>query len=99
MTSIQVTGNKADATVSIAPKGNKAGGMSMTYHLEQQGNKWVVMGRQEPPGSPHAGAAAAPPTQPGAANPHGGGMAPAGPSPGAAGMPSPQDLPPTAKKK
>jgi len=101
ITSVQFNGSQADATVSIAPKGNAGAAMTMKYHLEQQGNKWVVVGRQEPPGSPHGGAAAGamPSGQPGAASPHGGGMAPAGPPPGGGAMPSPQDLPPTGKKK
>ena len=62
--------------------------MSMGYKLEQQGGKWVVVGRQETGGAQHGA------TPPGAASPHG--AAPAG---GAGKMPSPEDLPPAGKKK
>jgi hypothetical protein len=99
--SVQYNGSEADAAVSITPKGgNPAAGMSINYHLKQQGTKWVVVGRQDQHGAvaapdaanPHGGGA-----PPEAANPHGGGMA----APGAGGskMPSPDDLPPTGKKK
>ncbi|MBZ5667462.1 MAG: hypothetical protein LAO30_23040 [Acidobacteriia bacterium] len=101
VTSVQFNGSKADATISFAPKGaNPAQGMSMRYQLEQQGSRWVVVGRQD---SGHAGA-----IPPGAANPHGGGAVPspenphggaAGAAPGGARMPSPEDLPPTGGKK
>jgi hypothetical protein len=96
MTSVQITGNQADAAVSIAPKGvSGSPGMLMKYHLQQQADKWVVVGRQDTGQSPHgaieSGAAMAP-----AANPHGGG---AMPGTGTAGkMPSPEDLPPATKK-
>jgi hypothetical protein len=97
MTSVRFEGNRADATVAITPKGTSGGGMSMTYHLEQQADQWVVVGRQDA-GAPHGGGA----MRPGMPNPHGGGMAgqamPAVPaSPGA--MPAPEDLPPTGQKK
>jgi len=98
--SVQFKDDEADAAVSITPKGgDPAAGMSINYHLKQQGSKWVVVGRQDSHGAvaapqgqnPHGGAM--PPTP----NPHGEGMtAPAG---GAAKMPSPDDLPPTGKKK
>jgi hypothetical protein len=96
--SVQYNGNEADAAVSITPKGgNPAAGMSINYHLKQQGGKWVVVGRQD-----QHGAVAAPD----ATNPHGGGMAAPGggggmaaPGAGGAKMPSPDDLPPTGKKK
>lgn len=104
MSSVRFEGNRADATVAIAPKGG-SGGMSMTYHLEQQADKWVVVGRQDA-GAPHGGGA----MSPGMASPHGGTMpqgmpnphgvegTPAVPaSPGA--MPAPEDLPPSGKKK
>jgi hypothetical protein len=94
VTSVQFNGDKADATVSFAPKGVSASqGMTMRYQLEQQGNRWTVVGRQD---SGHAGAVA-----PGAANPHGGGAVPEGaPNPhGGARMPSPEDLPPAGGKK
>jgi hypothetical protein len=97
---VQYSGNDADAAVSITPKGaNPAAGMSINYHLTQQGSKWVVVGRQDPHGAvaapggdnPHGGGAVPDPS-----NPHGGMAAPAG---GGTKMPSPDDLPPTGKKK
>ena len=107
MTNVEFKGNQADVTVTIAPKGNTGAGMSMKYHLEQQNDKWVVMGRQDA-GAPHGGGmmpgaanphgeggAAMPPDMP---NPHGGGAA-MPPAAGQSSMPSPQDLPPAGKKK
>jgi hypothetical protein len=90
LSSVQIDGAKAKATVSIKPKGGSAEqAMAMTYDLELQDNKWVVVGRQEPGGMPHGGGAAPP-----AASPHGAeGGAPGGK------MPSPADLPPAGKKK
>jgi hypothetical protein len=98
LTTVDYKGKEADATVSIAPKGgNPAQGMSMKYHLEQQGAQWVVTGRQDSAGhgagsmpgmSPQGGG-----TAPGTENPHG-----AAPATGGSGkMPSPQDLPPSKK--
>lgn len=98
---LETSGNQADATVSIVPKGgDKAQGMSMKYHLEQRDNKWTVVGKQDAGSSPHG---AMPPAAPGAENPHGGGVPPAAPAagaaPGGAGkMPSPEDLPPAKKQ-
>ena len=90
LSSVKINGSQADATVAITPKGgNAAQGMSIQYHLEQQGNQWVVTGRQNAGG--HGGAAMPPP----GSNPHGGAMPPQG---GASPMPSPQDLPPASKK-
>lgn len=108
VTAVQFNGNQADATVSFAPKGaSPTQGMSMQYHLEQQNNKWVVVGRKDAGGSPHAAAEAG--AVQGGANPHGGGMPPgvANPhggggmgAPGGSGMmPSPKDLPPATKKQ
>lgn len=105
LSSVQYNGNQADATVSITPKGgNPSQGMSMKYHLEQQGSQWVVTGRQDSSANPHGAGA-----MPGAANPHGGGAVPSGANPHAGGemappgggapMPSPEDLPPAGKKK
>lgn len=99
VSAVQFNDNKADATVSFAPKGSPtAHGMTMHYQLEQQGSKWVVVGRQD---SGHSGAVA-----PGAANPHGAGALPEGhpAQPEGAGgggprMPSPEDLPPAGGKK
>jgi hypothetical protein len=93
VSSVEFNGNKADATVSFAPKGSPGAGMSIVYHLEQQGGKWVVLGRKDSGGAPHGGAV------PGGAgaNPHGGMAPPAAGGP--ASMPSPQDLPPTGKPK
>jgi hypothetical protein len=91
--SVEFNGNKANATVSFSAKGAPAGaGMSIQYQLEQQAGKWVVVGRKDSGGSPHGGGA-----MPGGANPHGSMAPPAGGGP--ASMPSPQDLPPTGKKK
>lgn len=97
VSAVQFSGNRADATVTFSPKGGNPGqGMTMRYQLEQQGNRWTVVGRQD---SGHAGAAA-----PGAANPHGGGAIPgAGANPpdggGGSRIPSPEDLPPVGGKK
>ena len=83
MTSVQIHGDQADASVSITPKGsNAAQGMQMKYHLEQKDSKWVVVGR--PDSSVHGAGTTAPGTVP---NPHTGGK-----------MPSPEDLPPATKK-
>ena len=88
VTSFQIDGNQAQATVSFSPKGgNAAQGMSMQYRLEQKGGRWVVVGRKDAGSSPHGGGAM-PPAAPGAENPHGGGK-----------MPSPEDLPPAGRKK
>jgi hypothetical protein len=97
LNSVKFDGNSADAAVTItiknAPKGMP---MPFNYHLEQQNNKWVVVGRASsshtdttaaPAADPHGGGM--PPAAAGAANPHGG---------GAAQMPSPKDLPPATKK-
>ncbi len=93
--SVTFKGNRADAVALITPKGGNASqGMTMPYQLEQQGNKWVVVGR-ETGANPHGGAmpmpggeAPAPGGMPGAQNPHGGGQ-----------MPSPENLPPASKKQ
>ena len=97
LTSVQVNGSEADASVSIAPKGNVAQAMSMKYHLQQQGSKWVVVGHQESGASPHGGGAI-PAATPGSPNPHGSGGMPTGAAGGAGKMPSPEDLPPVGKK-
>jgi hypothetical protein len=90
LTSVQFNGAHADATVSVYAKGTTAAqGMSMKYQLEQQGGKWVVVGRNDAGGAPHGGAVATPGgAMPGAESPHGGSM-----------MPAPGDLPPAGKKK
>ena len=98
VTSVTFTGNQADAAVSITPKGATGGGMSVNYHLEQEGNKWVVKGRKDAGGAPHGGGAIPPGAMPDGGNPHGGAVAPGGASPHGA-MPSPEDLPPAGKKK
>jgi len=91
LSSLQFNGNQADATVSITPKGaSPEQGMSMKYHLEQQGDHWVVTGRQESGGRPHSGA------MPSGADPHASGET--GPGSTAMPMPSPEDLPPVGKK-
>ncbi|MCL4402222.1 MAG: hypothetical protein M1436_06125 [Acidobacteria bacterium] len=57
VTSVTFRGKEADATVSFAPKGSGAGaGMTINYVLERQGNRWVVKGRGNGGGMPHAGA-------------------------------------------
>ena len=89
MKNVEMKGEQADATVTITPTGgNEAQGMSMKYHLEQKGEKWVVVGRA----GEHSGAM--PGQAPAGSEPHGGGaMPPAGGSK----MPSPEDLPPAKK--
>lgn len=94
VTNVTFSGNQADASVSITPKNAPGGGMSVNYHLEQQGSKWVVTGRKDAGGSPHGGGAVPPTTAPGGETPHG-----AAPPAGPGAMPSPEDLPPTGKKK
>ena len=90
ITSVQFNGNQADAVVSIVPKqGGSNQGMSMNYHLEQQGNQWVVVKRGGG-GNPHGGSMPVAPAAPDTPNPHGGGGAPTQ-------MPSPSDLPPVKK--
>jgi hypothetical protein len=92
---VQTKGDQADAAVTITPAGgNEAQGMAMSYHLQQKGDKWVVVGRADAAGSPHGGGAM--PAAPAGNDPHSGIGAP----PGAAGgskMPSPEDLPPAKK--
>ncbi len=96
VTAVQFNGAKADATVTITPKGGSAAqGMSIKYQLEQQSGKWVVVNRENPGGAPHAGAEVAPADSmppagmaPGAQNPHGGMQ-----------MPAPENLPPASPKK
>lgn len=94
VTSVTFNGNQADASVSITPKTAPGGGMSVNYHLEQQGSKWVVVGRKDAGGAPHGGGAV-PAGAPGGENPHGA----VPPGAGSGKMPSPEDLPPTGKKK
>ena len=63
--SVQYTGDKADATVSFALKGNKDPMMRMVYHLVQKDSRWVVESRADSAGhgttsvpaegNPHAG--------------------------------------------
>ena len=102
LNSVQFNGNQADASVSIAAKGaNAAQGMQMKYHLEQKDKIWVVVGRQDSgqhgAGALVPGAANPDGAVPGGANPHAGGAMGA---PAAGGkMPSPEDLPPAAKKQ
>jgi hypothetical protein len=104
VTNLEMNGSQADATVSITPTGgNPAQGMSMKYHLEQKGDKWAVVGRQDSGASPHGGGGApgalAPPgaTAPPGSEPHGGDPH-GGVAPGATKMPSPEDLPPAKKQ-
>ena len=101
VSAVKYDGEKADATVAIAAKGQTgAPAMTLPYHLERQNSKWVVIGlakgghgTADPNAAgtnPHGGAM--PPAAAGTDNPHGG-MPPAG-----GAMPSPQDLPPAKKK-
>lgn len=100
LSSVKFDGKKADATVSFAPKGQSAAGMSMSYRLEQQGNKWVVVGRQDTGASPHGGMPAAGGDMPGAESPQSPAGAPAMPNPhGGAQMPAPESLPPSGTRK
>jgi hypothetical protein len=100
VTSVQINGNQAQATVSFSPKGGNASqGMSMQYQLERKGDAWAVVGRKNAGASPHGGGAM-PMAAPGAQNPHGGGMPSAPGMPGSEGkMPSPENLPPAGQKK
>ena len=92
-------GDQVDTVVNITAKGQTGGApMTMSYHLQRQGNKWVVMSG----GAAAAGHGTADPNA-GGANPHGGAMPPAmpgadNPHGGVGKMPSPQDLPPAKKK-
>ena len=97
LTSADIQGSQADATVSIVLKGNPAQGLSRRYRLELKGSQWQVTGSQDASGSPHGGGAL-PPAMPGTANPHGA-MPPSAPPQGSGKMPSPEDLPPSGKKK
>jgi hypothetical protein len=46
--------NQAEATVSFRLKGSEgSSGMTMSYSLEKQGNRWAVKGRADSAGSPH----------------------------------------------
>jgi hypothetical protein len=95
LTEVHLSGSQADVTASITPKGaSAANGMAIQYHLEERNSKWVVTGRQDSGGSPHGGMSGGAGAGT-AANPHGGAM----PDAGAGKMPSPEDLPPTGKKK
>jgi hypothetical protein len=53
VTSVSFESKQAHATVLFRPKGMSKGGMSMSYSLDRQGDKWVVHGRQMTGGSPH----------------------------------------------
>jgi hypothetical protein len=94
VTNLEMKGDQADVTVSITPTGGAAAqGMNMKYHLEQKGDKWAVVARQDSGATPHG--AGAIPAAPAGSEPHGGGAPPA---PGATKMPSPDDLPPAKKQ-
>jgi hypothetical protein len=96
ITEAKFNGDQAEATASITAKGVNAGAGAMTipYHLEYKGDKWVVTGRKDSGGAAHGGIA------PGGGAPTGesphGAMPPAGAG-GSGKMPSPEDLPPTKK--
>ncbi len=53
VTSVSFEQTQARATVVFRPKGMTRGGMSMSYSLDRQGDKWVVHGRQMTGGNPH----------------------------------------------
>jgi hypothetical protein len=94
--SVKFDGEKAQATVTVALKGNTAPMMTTKYQLEQKSGKWVVtsrIGDSSGHGTTMPGGAA-----PGGASPHGGmAMPPSGAGGGM--MPAPEDLPPAGKKK
>jgi len=84
--SLEVQGKEADVTVALTLKAGPATPpMVMRYKMQQQGDKWVVLAPQ----GGHGGESGPPPAASPQANPHGAGGA----------MPSPEDLPPTGKKK
>ncbi len=88
VSSVNFEGKNATATVAFTPKGGNASqSMSMQYQLEQQNNKWVVVGRRDS-GGHGSGMVAQPPSSESApaANPHSG------------MMPAPESLPPAGKK-
>ena len=61
LTSVQLAGSEADATVQLTLKDAKdMPGMTVQYHLRQDGNKWVVTGLSGSGMNPHGGAATAP---------------------------------------
>lgn len=95
VTSLQLNGEKADAVVQIAAKG-QGSGMQMRYSLEHQGKRWVVVGKADP-GVGHGAAGIVP----GVPNPHGatGGAFPEPVTGSGQKMPAPEDLPPTGAKK
>ncbi|PWT99674.1 MAG: hypothetical protein C5B51_26720 [Terriglobia bacterium] len=87
VSSVQFSGDKADATVLFVPKGgNPSQGMTLHYQMQQKSGRWEVVGVQD---AGHAGN-----VNPGSANPHEG--APDAGAPHGA-MPSPEDLPPAKK--
>lgn len=93
ITSVQMNGSEADATVQLTLKDAKnMPGMTVQYHLRQDSGRWVVTGLTGSGVSSHTGGGGAVPTD----NPHGGSPADAG---GAGRMPSPGDLPPAGKSK
>ena len=91
VTAVQFNGDKADATVTFAPKGGTpAQGMTIKYAMEQKGGKWQVVGTRD---SGHTAAPA-----PGTANPHDGSAVPSPSGSPHGAMPAPEDLPPAGKK-
>ena len=93
LSNVKFNGNQADVNVSFGVKGTGQVAMTKGYHLELQGNQWVVVGSQ---GSDEHGKMA--PDASATPNPHAGGAMPAAPGSGGK-MPSPEDLPPAGKKK
>ena len=91
LTSVKVAGAEADATVQLTLKDAKdMPGMTVQYHLRQDGKRWVVTGLLGSGMGSHAGGAAPP-----AGNPHSS-LPDAG---GTERMPAPGDLPPSGKGK
>jgi hypothetical protein len=54
VTSVSFEKTQARATVSFRPKGGGQGGMSMSYTLDRQGDKWVVRPRPVSGEGPHS---------------------------------------------
>jgi hypothetical protein len=55
ITKVDYQNDKAVATVAFSPRDTPGGGMSMTYNLAHENNRWVVKGRQSGAGEHGAG--------------------------------------------
>ena len=70
VSSVSFEKDVARANVAFSPKSAPgAQGMSMSYVLDRQGDKWVVKGRQVNPGNPHGGGELPPGHPPAAGQP------------------------------